>query len=108
MPFPDCSPLLSLATKYHRCELQIINIQNIKKSQHMSTIRSYFSQFIAPHFIKGLNVENEGITLKFRTNIGTLLKCRNVGNVRQLGGLNTVKYIHNNFLTTIWLLVLPS
>ena len=42
----------------------------------MSTISSYFSQFIASHFIKGLNVENLGITLKCSTNVGILLKCR--------------------------------
>ena len=85
MPLPDCSPLLSFATKYNRCcELQIINIQGIKKGQHMSTISSYFSQFIASHFIKGLNVGNIGIILKCRTNVGILLKCRKC---RQLGGL---------------------
>ena len=64
MPLPDCSPLLSFATKYHRCcKLQIINIQGIKKGQQMSTISSYCSQFIASHFIKGLNVRNVEITL---------------------------------------------
>ena len=42
----------------------------------MSTISSYFSQFIASHFIKGLNVGNVGILLKCRTNVGILLKYR--------------------------------
>ena len=77
MPFLDCSPILLFATKYHRCcEIQIINIRGIKKDQHVSTRSSYFSQFIASHFKKGLNVGNEGITLKCRTNIGILSKCR--------------------------------
>ena len=59
MPFPDSSPLLSFAIKYHRSyELQIINIQDIKKGQHMSKISSYFSQFIASHFRKNLDVGN--------------------------------------------------
>ena len=71
MPFPNCSPLLSFATKYHRCcELQIINIEGIKKGQHMSTIKSYFSQFIGSHFIKGLRVENVALNLKCRINVG--------------------------------------
>ena len=77
MSFLDCSPLLSFATKYHRsCELHIISIQGIKKGQHVSTISSYFSLFIASHFMKGLNVGNVGITLKCKTNVGILLKCR--------------------------------
>ena len=42
----------------------------------MSTTSSYFSQFIASHFIKDLNVGNVGITLKCKTNVGILLKCR--------------------------------
>ena len=91
MPFPDCSPLFSFATKYEKCcKLQIINIQGIKKGQHLSTISSYFSQYIASHFIKGLNVGNIGITLKCRTNVGILLKCRKC---RTTGRL-VIKFLH--------------
>ena len=79
MQFPDCSPLLLFAKRYHRCcELQIINIQGIKKA-NTGPQSSYFSKFIASHFIEGLNEGNEGIILKCRTNVGILLKCRTTG-----------------------------
>ena len=99
MPYPDCCPLLSFAAKYHRCcKFQIINIQGIKKDQHMSTISRYFSQFIASHFIKGLNVGKVGITLKFWTNVGILLKCRKC---RTTGRPEHITYQINNHISIV-------